>query len=223
MTKNKNKKETPNSILRWNWGAFVFCWIWGIFNNVWISLLTLIPIVGFVMAFVLGVKGNQWAWENSNITDVNLFLKKQRKWNIAAGVFALIVLLLAGAFLTIGIIESNKQNIKIYDNLNRNKEVVSLLGSPVKGGSPILIDSYSEFLQNGKYAGLSAYEFDAKGSKTTAHVVELWLKYEDKESLVLLEITPKNGEKHLLISPSDNPATAGVVKELIDKVDGNHN
>ncbi|MCK5641018.1 MAG: hypothetical protein KAJ19_09485, partial [Gammaproteobacteria bacterium] len=50
--------EIPPEISGWNWGAFLLSWIWGIGNSVWIALLCLIPCVGFVMAFVLGAKGN---------------------------------------------------------------------------------------------------------------------------------------------------------------------
>ena len=54
----------PPEIEGWNWGAFLFSWIWSLGNSVWIGLLALIPYVGFIMHFVLGVKGNKWAWEN---------------------------------------------------------------------------------------------------------------------------------------------------------------
>jgi len=71
----------PPEILKWNWGAFFLTWIWGIFNQVWISLLFFVPIVGFfIMPFVLGAKGNEWAWRNKKWHSVEHFLEVQRKW-----------------------------------------------------------------------------------------------------------------------------------------------
>ncbi len=60
-------EEVPAEIKKWNWGAFFLSWIWGIGNQVWISLLGLIPIVNIVMIFVLGAKGNEWAVESQKL------------------------------------------------------------------------------------------------------------------------------------------------------------
>ena len=54
----------PAEIDGWNWGAFLLNWIWGIGNNTFIALQTFIPVVGLVMPFVLGAKGNRWAWRH---------------------------------------------------------------------------------------------------------------------------------------------------------------
>ncbi|MDD5093888.1 MAG: zinc ribbon domain-containing protein [Dehalococcoidia bacterium] len=72
--------EIPPEIKGWNWGAFFLTWIWGIGNRVWIALLCLIPYVGLVMAFVVGAKGNQWAWKSKQWDSVEQFKATQRKW-----------------------------------------------------------------------------------------------------------------------------------------------
>ncbi len=51
----------PPELRRWNWGAFLLNWIWGNGNSVFIALLMCVPLVGFIMPFVLGAKGNKWA------------------------------------------------------------------------------------------------------------------------------------------------------------------
>ena len=72
----------------WNWGAFWFEWLWGINHNVWISLLTLIPYVNLVMAIVLGIKGNEWAWQQRRWDSVEQFQRTQRIWsNWGLGIF----------------------------------------------------------------------------------------------------------------------------------------
>jgi hypothetical protein len=70
----------PPEIRGWNWGAFFFGWLWGIGNNVWIALLEFIPWVGIVMSIVLGVKGNEWAWQKKRWDSIEHFKRTQRTW-----------------------------------------------------------------------------------------------------------------------------------------------
>ena len=54
----------PQEIRKWNWGAFLISPIWGLGNNTWIALLSWVPYLNVIMHFVLGFKGNEWAWQN---------------------------------------------------------------------------------------------------------------------------------------------------------------
>ncbi|MDZ4132426.1 MAG: ribonuclease G [Dethiobacteria bacterium] len=56
-------------------------WIWGLGNKTYIALLGLIPGVNLVMAFVLGAKGNQWAWNNRNWEGMDQFKQVQKIWS----------------------------------------------------------------------------------------------------------------------------------------------
>jgi len=86
----------PEEIKGWSWGAFVLTWIWGVCNGVLISLLCLIPVFGFAWAFVLGFKGNEWAWQNKRWASIDEFKNTQRGWNIAGIVlFAISMVALA--------------------------------------------------------------------------------------------------------------------------------
>jgi hypothetical protein len=73
----------PEEVRGWSWGAFALTWIWGVCNGVLISLLCLIPAFGIVWAFVLGVKGSEWAWRYKKWDSVEHFKSTQRPWNIA--------------------------------------------------------------------------------------------------------------------------------------------
>ena len=64
-------------------------------NKAAIALLMFVPLVNFVMAFVLGAKGNEWAWRNKKWDSVEHFKAVQRKWAIA-GLIILIVWVLLG-------------------------------------------------------------------------------------------------------------------------------
>lgn len=81
----------------WNWGAFLLTWIWGICNGTLISLLSLLPGVHIIMMFVLGAKGNEWAWRNKNWQSIEQFHKTQKKW----AVWGLALFLLGFAVLVI--------------------------------------------------------------------------------------------------------------------------
>jgi hypothetical protein len=70
----------PDEIKGWNWGAFWLHWIWSIGNQVWIGLLTL--LIGIVMQIILGIKGNEWAWQNRRWESVEQFKQVQRTWAI---------------------------------------------------------------------------------------------------------------------------------------------
>ena len=70
----------PAELRGWNWGAFLLNWIWGIGNSVWIALLSFLPFIGLIMLFVLGAKGNEWAWQNRKFDNVEEFKAVQRAW-----------------------------------------------------------------------------------------------------------------------------------------------
>ena len=84
----------PAEIDRWNWGAFILSGIWAIAHGVWIGLLAFVPFVGFIMAFVLGSKGNEWAWRKKRWASVETFKRSQRNWTLGGvAVLALVVVL----------------------------------------------------------------------------------------------------------------------------------
>ena len=102
----------PDEIRKWNWGALFLNLIWGLGNRTYIALLCLIPIVGVVMAFVLGAKGNKWAWQNKRWKSIEHFKRVQKIWSwVGLAVFL---------FLLFGIIP----NIVIPNFMNYNKKAI---------------------------------------------------------------------------------------------------
>ena len=89
--------DIPTLATAWNWGAFWLVWIWGIGNRTWIALLALIPGVNFVMMFILGARGNAWAWKNRQWDNVEHFQRVQKTWAVwgfvVAGVGVVVVIL----------------------------------------------------------------------------------------------------------------------------------
>ena len=78
----------PDELRGWNWGAFFLNWIWGVANSVWISLLVFVPFINFIMMIILGIYGNQWAWQHRKFESVAQFKEVQYKWMLwGVGIF----------------------------------------------------------------------------------------------------------------------------------------
>ena len=116
----------------WNWGAFFLSWIWGIGNSTYIALLMFVPFVNFVMPFVLGAKGNKWAWQNRTWRDVEHFKHTQRKWTIAGLLLVLIVLPLF-IFSISNMLKGEAYKLSLTA-IESNVEVNNLIGSPIEAG-----------------------------------------------------------------------------------------
>ena len=97
--------KVPEEIQGWNWGAFFLPGFWCIPNQVWVglvswtdlSLITLPLTLGMtwpVMAVILGVKGNEWAWKSRRWKSVKDFKRHQRVWAIAGFLIAIALLIL---------------------------------------------------------------------------------------------------------------------------------
>jgi hypothetical protein len=77
-TSGQESATLPPELKGWNWGAFFLSWIWGIGNNVWIALLAF--ILGIIWMIVLGIKGNEWAWQHKRWDSIEHFKRTQRTW-----------------------------------------------------------------------------------------------------------------------------------------------
>lgn len=73
----------PDEIKGWNWGAFLLSNFWPITNHVWVGLFSWTPQLGWLMAFLLGAKGNEWAWKSRQWRSIEQFKAHQRGWAIA--------------------------------------------------------------------------------------------------------------------------------------------
>lgn len=90
---NTSTKYVPDEVKGWNWGAFMYNIFWGIGNKTYLPLLMLIPIFNIVWIFVVGFKGNEWAWRKGDYQDVATFKAVQATWSRAGLVQFLIGLI----------------------------------------------------------------------------------------------------------------------------------
>ena len=98
--------QVPVEIKGLNWGAFFIPVIWGIFHRVWLGVLCLAPVVGFILPFVLLVKGNDWAWQSKRWDGVEEFKRTQKKWMFwgIAAFLAPFVLILGIGLVILGLL-----------------------------------------------------------------------------------------------------------------------
>jgi hypothetical protein len=131
-------KETPipPELDRWNWGAFLLNWVWGLGNSTYIALLMFVPIVNFVVIFVLGAKGSQWAWKNRLWANEEHFIRTQRNWAragvaVAVGFVLLFVLMF---YFLFSVMKNNDAYRISMREVRASERVVEVLGKPIEAG-----------------------------------------------------------------------------------------
>ncbi len=162
-----DRAVVPPEIQRWNWGAFLLNWIWGIGNDTYIALLMLVPLVNFVMPFVLGAKGSAWAWRNRRWRDIEHFRRVQRNWAIG-GVVVWVgsIGLIAVAALPVFLLLSHSPAYTMaVEQLKQSPAAIAELGSPISAGFPT---GHISFRDDSGRAELSFSATGPKGSGTVS-------------------------------------------------------
>ena len=116
----------PPEVKGWNWGAFLLPLIWGLSHRVWLSLLCLIPYINIVMVFVLGAKGNEWAWQNQKWNSIEHFKKTQRTWALWG-----LGLLVSGIviFIIIAVLVSVKETVPYVKASGQRVNLINVEGA----------------------------------------------------------------------------------------------
>jgi len=198
------RKPIPPEIDRWNWGAFLLNWIWGVGNNTFIALLTLVPIVGLVMLFVLGAKGSRWAWRNGRWDSVEHFKRVQRLWAmwgaiIWIGAIALFCGMIGSVFFLLRHSEAYHLGVS---RLQASPVATSLLGTPIAAGYP------SGKISISGASGTAVLSFSASGPKA-AGVVSLEAVKKDGAWLITRLALKLNGRDGVidLVNGAKNNST----------------
>jgi hypothetical protein len=151
----------PTGVDRWNWGAFFLNWIWGVGNNTFIALLMFVPLVNFIMLFVLGAKGSSWAWQNKKWDSVEHFHKTQRKWAWwGAAIWLSVIATFIAIFFAIAAAMKSSEAYKLaVAKLEANEMVIQSIGAPITTGIPM-----GEIQVSGP-SGSAKLSFSLKGPK----------------------------------------------------------
>ena len=198
----------PAELKGWNWGAFLMNWVWGIFNKTYIALLTFVPLIGIFMPFVLGFKGNAWAWRNKKWDSIEHFRKVQKKWTMW-GVITLVFSLLVSAgsvFFAFETLKSSEPYVMAMDKVQANKEVQNNIGAPINPGWWLLGDVSVDGT-----GGKAAFSIPVAGSKQTGTVYVKATKETNKWKLDQLFFQPESGGAaiDLLKVPPPQPPSSG--------------
>lgn len=177
--------QIPDELKRWNWGAFLLNWIWGIGNNTFIALLTFIPVLGIlVMPFVLGAKGNEWAWRNRRWDSIEHFKRVQRRWSVAGFVLLMASASLFGAFFggIFYILKTSEAYHLGVARLEQSREAADLLGLPIATSFP------SGEIKTSGQSGQASLDFFATGRKAIGRISLQAIKKDGAWSLIEMKL-----------------------------------
>lgn len=167
----------PPEIKGWNWGAFFLNWIWGIGNSTYIALLMFVPLVNIVMFFMLGAKGNEWAWKNRTWRDIEHFKQTQKKWRNAGLIVFFVVFPLF--FILIGNMLKGAAFDQSMVAISQNSEVIEVVGEPIEAGYFVMGS-----IQTSGTDGEASLQYSISGPKGDADVyvqaykeMEAWALY----------------------------------------------
>jgi len=132
--------EIPDELNKWSWGGFWLNWIWGVFNGTWIGLLCFTGVGAFIMPFVLGYKGREWAWKNRKWDSVDHFVQTQKKWDLWGNIFGILSVLISIGLVVssifLGSMALQEAAVSSPDALNASSESVIASSPP-----PVASDS----------------------------------------------------------------------------------
>lgn len=203
--------EIPRELDRWSWGAFFLNWIWGLGNNTYIALLMFVPLVNVIMIFILGARGNAWAWRNKAWRDVDHFKRVQKAWALWGLVSWIVVMVGFAAFtafilLTVaGVIKSSEPYRLALEEIRASSEVQAVLGDNITDG---FMPTGSINFSGG--SGKADLGFSLTGSKGKGTAATIWERAAGQWDMRLLVVTPDGGEPIVLMN-KDNLRVGGSV------------
>lgn len=111
----------PPELRGFSWGGFWGSWVWAAFNGVWPGLLGLVPCVGFLMRFVLGFNGKEWAWRSKKWSSVEEFRRMQKVQILPGICLSLFGWLIGAAFIypIFGRIGDSERHLSCPSNLKQ--------------------------------------------------------------------------------------------------------
>jgi hypothetical protein len=188
--------DIPEQIKRWNWGAFLLTPFWCIRHRIWQGLLLFIPVLGLIIPFILGAKGNQKAWKKNNQEPIDDFLKRQKYWGFAGLVIWVVGYL--SMFACLSYILNYSDGMKMgLEIANSNKRLTEYFGKPIKKSS-FLNGTYNYFF-NTKPATLSV-AFDAVGTQNEGHVNFQWEKRDGDWVVTQMAFADAEGKTSQLVN-----------------------
>lgn len=204
MPSQQGNREVPTALRRWNWGAFLLNWIWAVAHRCYFGLFVFVPFFGLVVPFVLGAKGNAWAWKAGHFASVADFQQTQRRWTRAALLVYAGVVVLAGAlFLAASAgMERSAAFALAKARLTTDPRVQELLGSPLSTGM------VTGSIEKSAAAGSAELVFHVAGPKGSGKAYVAATEHAAMWTLDRLTFVPESGPRLVLTESTVNAALA---------------
>jgi hypothetical protein len=167
-----------------------------------------VPFVNLVMIFVLGARGNAWAWKNARWRDVEHFKRVQKAWAIWGLVSWIAVIGLAGFgfFSILSLLKTSEPYQVALQEVRGNPEVQAVIGDTITDGfMPTGSINYSG--DSGK-ANLS---FQITGSRGKGTVDVSAIRSGGAWDIRLIVVRPDGGGEPIVIVNKDNLRVGGSV------------
>ena len=186
------RSSLPDELSGWNWGAFFLNWVWGIAHNTWIAFLMFVTGVNIVMPFVLGAKGNEWAWQNNDWDSIEQFKRHQRIWarvglGAAIGIPAFIGLIF---WAVISILNNSDAYQLAQDELRFHPALERPLGHPVEPGGWLTLGNIN--IQNS--SGWADLEFGVVGPRGEGDATVYLEMHNGQWKIIEMRVVTAHGE-----------------------------
>lgn len=203
----------PPEIQGWNWGAFLLSPIWCLTNQVWVGLISWIPYLGLPMPFILGAKGNVWAWRSRQWRSLQEFKAHQRAWAKAG---AIVYSSLFGLFFLLVIFGAMVESPPEESQPGTSPTVTEESVTPTP--TPKTEESSSKF-QQVEIGSLETYTYN--NQLFSIDVPQGW-KRQDKsqsgEAIVLWLDSAENGLLGVNIFAEESQQTQKQLSEMLQRV-----
>ncbi len=191
----------PEEIRGWNWGAFFLHLIWGMGNNTLVALFMLVPGINLFLPFVLGARGNEWAWQNKRWESIAQFQEVQRIWAICGILFALVSAVgMAGivgiAIFVFSLMKGGGAYQMALAEVAANPRVIETVGEPMEAGFFV-----SGTTRTSGPSGHADISFDIAGPRGEAAVYVKAVKSEGEWNLRRLVVAPEGGAPRFVLIP----------------------
>jgi len=120
--------EVPRELQGFSWAAFLWGGIWAATYRVWVGLFAFVPVFGFIMNVVLGIRGAQWAYLKGSIPDVARFKSAQRTWVIVWAALSVVAIPGVGVVSALAI-----YGVKKYVTTTKQAEARNALSAMARG------------------------------------------------------------------------------------------
>jgi hypothetical protein len=160
-----------------------------------------VPFFGLVMPFVLGAKGNEWAWRNGRWQTVEQFQRTQRRWaQYGLAAYAGITVIAVVLVLVVTTLMKHTMAFELAQSqISKDPRVVQLLGSPLDMGM------VRGSIATSAGAGTANISFPVEGPKGAGQAYVSASSRADRWTLTYLEVAFESGMRIPIVGELREP------------------